>query len=293
MACGRLSRAKGKEVTDARCKVSMIGAVGSDKFGDELISSLKTSHVETEYIKVKEGAKSGVAVIIVDQQSGENRILMSPNANGLLKPPDLPLQTFLPDVIVLQLEIPLPTLLHGLEIAREKGIEVVLNPAPAQKLPKEAYLGVTHLIVNESEASIITSTTEKQVSWTRSGEHMDRLIELGVRHVTITLGAEGVIYMDTRKRLVRRFPAEKVKVVDTTGAGDTFVGAYVSTLAGHKNLPRDIEFMSHAVAWANRAAAKSVQREGAQSAIPWQNEVSYENLPDGEWKEKSFEEWKQ
>ena len=294
VACARLSRDKGSKVEEAQCSVDMIGAVGDDMFGRELIHGLASDGVGVEGIRVKGGEKSGVAVIIVEEESGENRILMSPNANYALRPLDFEsLPDPLPALIILQLEIPLETVLRILELARGKDVEVLLNPAPAQKLPAEAYAAVHHLIVNETEASIITDTTAQEQSWAIWGEHMERLIGLGVRHVLITLGAKGVIYIDSKLQQVLQVLGEKVAVVDSTGAGDTFVGAYAGMLATSGKEHRDFAHMMHLVAFANRAAAKTVQREGVQSAIPWRDEVSLENAPASAELGISFDEWKQ
>lgn len=270
VACARLCR-KQNSAESRDVHVRMIGAVGGDAFGRELISDLKANGIDTTGVATKEGEKSGVAVIIVDEQTGENRILMSPNANFSIRTSDFEsLPTPLPDLIVLQLEIPLDTTLRILEVAKEKGAEVLLNPAPAQNLPKEAWEAVTHLIVNESEASIITNSTQEKLSWLKWGDHTERIIALGVRHVTITLGAEGVVYMDTQLRKFWLYRAHEVKVLDTTAAGDTFVGAYAVAVIkqrGHKGN------VAAAVKWANAAAAKTVERKGAQAAIPWSDEV--------------------
>ena len=273
----------------------MIGAVGDDMFGRDLISGLFSNGIGVDGVRVKKGEKSGVAVIIVGEESGENRILMSPNANYALRPSDLEsLPDPLPDLIILQLEIPLTTVLHVLRLARERDVEVLLNPAPAVKLPREVYPAVHHLIVNETEASIITNTTDQEHSWARWGEHMERLVDLRVRHICITLGAEGVICLDTKYQRVLQVSGEKATVVDSTGAGDTFVGAYAVTLATIDKTSRTtFDSMIDTVAFANRAAAKTVEREGAQSAIPWRNEVSLENIVTPTGSGISFDEWKQ
>lgn len=294
VACARLSRKKDSEVQEAECTISMIGAVGGDMFGRDLINGLASNGINVDGVRVKDGEKSGVAVIIVEEESGENRILMSPNANYALTPLDFKsLPEPLPDLIILQLEIPLATVLHVLKLAQEKDVEVLLNPAPAVKLPREVYSAVDHLVVNETEACIITSTNEQNCSWSLWGKHMERLIGLGVRHVLITLGAQGVIYLDTGVQRVLQVPGEKVAVVDSTGAGDTFVGAYAGMLATSDKKIRDFALMMQLVAFANRAAAKTVQREGAQSAVPWRNEVSLENIQASAKQGISFNEWEQ
>ena len=295
VACARLSRTRGSEIQDAECTINMIGAVGDDMFGRDLMNGLASNGIGVDGVRVKSGEKSGVAVIIVEEESGENRILMSPNANYALSPSDFKsLPSPLPDLIILQLEIPVVTLLHILKLAREKDVEVLLNPAPAVTLPREAYSAIRHLVVNETEASTITGTTEQKHSWALWGEHMERLIDLGVRHVSITLGAEGVIYLDTEVKRVLRVLGEKVTVVDSTGAGDTFVGAYAGALAKIDKTSRgDFSPMMHLVAFANRAAAQTVQRGGVQNAIPWRNEVSLEDILASAGSGISFDEWKQ
>lgn len=292
VACARLSRSKGSDSSEARCAVSMIGAVGDDMFGRDLINGLKSDGINVDSISLQDQGRTGVAVIIVDEESGENRILMSPNANFALKPFDFEkLPDPLPDVVLLQLELRLETVLQVLRMAREQKVEVVLNPAPAIKLPLEAYEGVTHLIINESEASIITGADGQSLDWSRWGDHTERLVALGVRHITVTLGSQGAIYLDTEKQRLGLFPGEKVKVVDTTAAGDTFVGAYAVALGEVDKSDRDFDQMSRAVEWANKAAAKTVQKDGAQSAIPWRNEVDSSTLLGSEVF-VSFEEWK-
>ncbi len=295
VACARLSRTKGSAIQEAECTVNMIGAVGDDMFGRDLINGLASNGIGVDGVRVKSGEKSGVAVIIVEEESGENRILMSPNANYALRPSDFTsLPSPLPDLIILQLEIPLITVLHVLKLAREKDVEVLLNPAPAMKLPREAYAAVTYLVVNETEAGIITGTTEQKTSWALWGEHMERLVDLDVRHIVITLGAEGVVYLDAGMQRALRILGEKVTVVDSTGAGDTFVGAYAGTLAKIDRKSRgDFNHMMHLVAFANRAAAKTVQRGGVQNAIPWRDEVSLENILASAGTGISFHEWKQ
>ena len=293
VACARLSRKKSSKTQEAECTINMIGAVGDDMFGRELIDGLVSNGIGVVGVRVKSNEKSGVAVIIVEEESGENRILMSPNANYALGPSDFQsLPDPLPALIILQLEIPLTTVLHVLKLAREKNVEVLLNPAPAVMLPREAYLAVHHLILNETEASIITGTTAQTQSWASWGEHMERLIDLGVRHVLITLGAEGVIYLNTEIQRVLQVFGEEVTVVDSTGAGDTFVGAYAGMLAKSGKDHREFHHMMHLVAFANRAAAKTVQREGVQNAIPWQNEISSDNMLASAGPGISFDEWK-
>ena len=276
VACARLSHAKASP-NHGSVKVEMIGAVGDDLFGSSLVEDLQRNGISTDGIRVHQGQKSGVAVIIVDEKTGENRILMSPNANFSLRPEtftDLPAPK--PDLIVLQLEIPLDTVLQILDLAHRHGIETLLNPAPAKKLPENAYSKITHLIVNESEASILTGDDQNKYDWTTIGAGWEALTRLGSRHVVVTLGSQGLCYTNCNvkgDKFEHEFlSAKKVPVKDTTAAGDTFVGAYAAAIATTKD--RDFRHMMDIVAKANKAAAVTVQREGAQSSIPWADEVS-------------------
>ena len=284
VACARLSRKKDEEL--GQVEVLMDGAVGADTFGEELIDGLRANGVTTTGIDKIVGEKTGTAVIIVEEQTGDNRILMSPNANYSLAPSAyVQISGQLPNLIVLQLEI---TTLQILRTAKKMGIDVLLNPAPAQTLPEEAYSAVTHLIVNESEAAIITSLADSNPCWTTWGDHFERLIASGVHHIILTLGGAGVIYLNTYEQKIWRFLAEKVDVIDTTAAGDTFVGAYAIAVIANAKTGWNT---AAAVNWANTAAAKTVQRRGAQSAIPWLDEVpaysGHSNQP-----YETFDEWR-
>lgn len=167
----------------------------------------------------------------------------------------------------MQLEIPLPTVLAALNSAREAGVPVLLNPAPAQELPASAYEGLAHLVVNETEAAILGGVSESDLDTSAGLEAVGKtFLGRGVQNVIITLGGRGVFYMSASgpKGLI---PAEKAKVVDTTAAGDTFVGMYaLDVVSGSFNI-------EEAVKKANRASAKTVERLGAQDSIPWRDEL--------------------
>ena len=272
VACARLSRRKGE--FDGLVSVHMFGAVGDDSFGKDLKRGLEDNGISTSGVVEKQGEKSGVAVIIVEEDSGENRILMSPNANYSLKPEDfleLPKQFgHFADLIVLQLEIPLDSTLQILKTAYEHKVEVLLNPAPAQKLPKEAYKAVTHLIVNESEAAAITDNEEKNIDWANECPERQMLLDLKVPQVIITLGEHGVCLMTGER--VALIDGHKAQVKDTTAAGDTFVGAYAVAMTTNKK-DRSFAAVFAGVEWANKAAAKAVEKEGAQASIPWLDDV--------------------
>jgi len=148
-------------------------------------------------VQVKQGEKTGVAVIIVEEQTGENRILLSPNANYTLQPDHFKsLPDPLPRLLVMQLEIPLDTVLQVLRVAKEKNVEVLLNPAPAVELPKEAYRSITHLVVNETEAAILAGVSEDYLTdQSKIPEVTERLLKLGAKNVIVTLGSKGVYFV--------------------------------------------------------------------------------------------------
>ena len=175
---------------------------------------------------------------------------------------------------MLQLEIPLATVLQILRAASRARVPVLLNPAPAVPLPDDAYPCVRHLIVNESEAALLAGAPEDAVADPARLEAVARsCLDRGVSAVVVTLGRRGVYYATADKTGL--LPAEPATVVDTTAAGDTFVGAYAVRVAHTPDgAEADVEA---AVRWANHAAARAVEREGAQSAIPWQDEVLYGN----------------
>ncbi|KAL9016889.1 MAG: hypothetical protein Q9180_008779 [Flavoplaca navasiana] len=271
----------------------MTGAVGSDFFGTYLLDSLKSNSVDITSISQKPDTKTGTAVIIVEESSGENRILITAGANGSVSPESIqPSLKVLPDLIILQLEIPLSTVVAIMEMARDKGVDVLLNPAPAlREVPRALYSGLKHLIMNESEAAILSSSLSNEapisdekrkmgkgdgVRGTDPNDNMQdlctRFHTLGVTNVIVTLGAKGVYYSSSVDGECGHVPAEKVEtVVDTTAAGDTFVGAYAVAVVRGGNT--DGGKVEQAVRWANRAAAKTVETEGSMGSIPWGDEV--------------------
>jgi len=273
VACARLSRRR-DAFEQGDVLVRMVGAVGDDIFGHDLVGGLKQDGIDTNGVELKKGEKTGVSTIIVEEQTGENRILFSPNANYTLQPKNFTsLQEPLPDVIVLQLEIPLDTVLQVLKTAHEKGVQVVFNPAPAIPLPDEAYRCITHLIVNESEAAILSGNDSGQAPQPEAVHRIaDHFRFLGVKNIIVTLGSRGVFYSGN-SGMYEDLPAEKADVVDTTAAGDTFVGAYAVEVARHVGKGGEFD-VAKAVKLANSAAAKTVEKRGAQAAIPWMDEVS-------------------
>ncbi|MGV9555979.1 ribokinase [Streptomyces sp. NPDC003522] len=237
--------------------VSIIGAVGNDAFGARLRSALESSGVNTDHLRTVE-SPSGTAHIVVDDEGG-NAIVVVPGANGTvdhLVPGDEVLIASA-DTLLLQLEIPLAAVVAGARAARAHGVRTVLTPAPVQPLPPELLAATDLLVPNEHEAAALTGRTDPR-------EAALALLDT-VPQVVVTLGAAGSLYAARGAEPVT-VPAPRVSAVDTTGAGDTFVGALVVALGEDRPV-------REALAWAAAAAALSVQRPGASASMPYRCEI--------------------
>ncbi|KAL8856119.1 MAG: hypothetical protein Q9178_007244 [Gyalolechia marmorata] len=319
VACARLSRSKKPlsstatdnaiptsttsttdDDDDGEVEVYITGSIGSDFFGEYIISQLTASGVNVSGVRTVEGEKTGTAIVLVEEGSGENRILITRGANDrccVTSSSEMMLSwssslSFFhddeaedekkeetkrrPDMIILQLEIPLETVVEIIKSVKEKGggrgsggVDILLNPAPAPPdgLPSEVYEGLTHLIMNETEAAMLA---KEKVDNNRQ-DQCEIFHAKGVQNVIITLGSQGVYY--SFRNYAEgwgeggHIPAAGVeRVVDTTAAGDTFVGAYAVAIVNGASVV-------NAVKWANKASAKTVEREGSMESIPWRNEV--------------------
>lgn len=246
-------------------RVAMVGCVGQDAYGEQLRQALVDEGIDCQAVATAAGVSSGVALIVVDASS-QNAIVIVAGGNGHLSADcvqrvDALLQQA--QVIVCQLEVPAPTVAYTLARARELGKTVILNPAPATgPLPKQWFGAVDFLIPNESEAAALTGLPVTDLDSAKAAA--SHLLGLGVRQVIVTLGAQGALFADDQG--VEHFTAPTVKPVDTTAAGDTFVGGFAAALARG-------EGVRQAIAFGQRAAALSVTRVGAQPSIPHLNEV--------------------
>ena len=239
-------------------QVKMIGRVGADAFGKSLIQTLTNDGVDTSQVK-QLGVATGVALITVDE-AGQNTIVVVPGANGELPPPDLLAAESVfegASVVVMQLEIPLLTVMYAADLAHRHGARVVLNPAPAQPLGATLLKQVDALIPNQPEAALLTGCA-------LAGDAARRLIASGVRSVIVTLGEDGVLIAEGET--ATHLPAHRVNVVDTTAAGDAFVGAFAVALAEGRST-------REAAAWGNAAGALAVTRAGAQPSLPTRDEL--------------------
>jgi len=251
-------------------QVSMVGCVGDDDYGVQLREALLAEQINCQAVSVVENS-SGVALIVVDDNS-QNAIVIVAGANGSMTPAvidrfDAVLQAA--DVIICQLEIPDATVGHALKRGRELGKTVILNPAPASRpLPADWFASIDYLIPNESEAAALSGLPVDSLE--SAEKAASRLISMGAGKVIITLGALGSLFADGNR--YQHFPAPKVKAVDTTAAGDTFVGGFAAALATGKT---EIE----AIRFGQIAAALSVTREGAQPSIPSTSDVQAFKAP--------------
>ena len=251
VAVARLAAKKGQ--------CTFIAKVGDDLFGRETAARLAADKIDAKLI-VDRKAASGTALILVDQK-GQNCISVALGANGTLLPKDV--RKFAKDIqaaeaLLLQLETPLETVLWAAQTAHAKKVPVVLNPAPAAKLPKELYRCLDWITPNETEAELLTGVKVTDLASAQKAEAVLR--RRGVGNVVITLGSKGCYAAG------KIHPCVKVKAVDTVAAGDTFNGAFVVALAEGKTV-------DEAVAFAQKASAIAVTRPGAQSSVPHRREV--------------------
>ncbi|MFJ2989093.1 ribokinase [Collimonas sp. NPDC087041] len=259
VACARLS-------ADS-IKVAMIACLGDDAFGVELRAALRSDGIDDTHVSTIKGVASGVASILVDA-NGQNSIVLAAGANDALSPAHIDAAHALIEqarIVVLQLETPLPTIRHAIKLAHDLGKVVVLNPAPAQALPTDLLAQVQYLIPNEIEAAMLAGLPEASLD---SDAAIDaaivKLRASGSDKVLVTLGAKGVYAALSSGS--EHFAAQPTKAIDTTAAGDTFIGGFVAALAEGRS-------EADAIAFGQRAAALSVARIGAQTSIPYRHEL--------------------
>jgi ribokinase len=245
-------------------EVRMVGRVGGDAFGERLRQGLATEGIDVSGVQTDAAAASGIALILVEA-GGQNRIVVVPGANATLTPAAVDAASAGwggADVLLVQLETPLDAIEAALRAARRAGVRTLLNPAPAQSLPVRWWPLVDYLVPNESEAALLTGIEVRDEAGARAAAR--QLRGRGARCVLVTLAERGVLVVDAEGERV--WPAPLVRAVDTTAAGDTFIGALATALGEGCSL--DV-----AARFAVRAAALSVTRPGAQTSIPHRAEL--------------------
>lgn len=245
-------------------QVVLIGCVGDDSYGTTLRVQLEADGIDQRYLLIRPDAASGMALITVER-AGQNTIVVVPGANATLTEGDVEQAAIAIEataVLLLQLETPLPTVVTAARIARLAGATVVLNPAPAQPLPGDLLALVDVLVVNETESAALSGV--RPVDWASAERAARALSALGPATVVVTLGAQGALFLHQGQ--IQRQSAYPVQVVDTTAAGDAFVGALAVAFGEGRPLPE-------AVKWGAAAGALATTRQGAQPALPERNAI--------------------
>jgi ribokinase len=247
--------------------VSMLGRVGNDTFGDFLLDNLRQNNVDAAHIQ-RDDASTGTAIIVVDE-NGQNSIVLSAGANGQVTPSDISSASFSTfNLLLLQLEIPTLTVLHAAQRAREHNVRVILNPAPAKELPDELIALTDFIIPNETELSLLTGVDVKDIA---SAERAARvLLDRGAAHVIVTMGSKGALIVNRETSI--QVDTFAVDAVDTTAAGDAFIGGFATSLESSSLLD--------AVRYGCACGALACTKFGAQPSLPNAEQVG--NLLHGE-----------
>jgi ribokinase len=244
--------------------VAMIGMVGEDSFGDTLLSAIKKDGVDISGIGRCSGKSTGIATIVVDDDANNSIIVVS-GANFEMKKEDIDKNIKLYEdskIVVHQLETPLDIVEYSLKVSKALGKTTILNPAPAKSMSDEIIKNVDYLIPNETELEILSGmpvkTKEDILLACR------KMMEKGVKKLIVTLGSKGAIYVDSEGS--KEFGVYKVEAVDTTAAGDSFIGGFTAAFSKGKPVEEAMDF-------AAKVGAITVTREGAQTSLPTLDEV--------------------
>lgn len=243
----------------AGAQVTFIARIGNDNFGHQARAQFQAENINTDHVMTDPNLPSGVAFILVDE-AGENSIVVASGANAALSPIQLDTAEKIfqeTDICLLQLETPLDTVLHAAQLAAQHHKLVILNPAPASKLPEEIWPYLYCITPNETETEILTGIAPDTDQNAQKAAQI--LLNRGVKNVIITLGARGAFIVTPDQ--TEHVPAPKVTATDTTAAGDAFNGALASALASGQSL-------SAATQFACAAGALTATKSGAQPAIP-------------------------
>lgn len=245
--------------------VVMAGSVGNDLYGEEFIGILEKEGIDSKNVFKKEGTSTGVGFITLEE-TGDNRIIVVPGANLLFSFEDLQsIKEIIrnADIIILQLEMNIELTEYIIDIAKGFGVSVILNPAPAHKLSLDTFKDLDYITPNETELELLTNTPVTDYDSTYKAA--EKLLELGVKNVIVTLGENGAILVN--KDIKISLPARKVNVVDTIAAGDTFNGALAHAIVSGYSLVDSIKF-------ANVVASLTVTKRGAIPSLPSIDDVN-------------------
>lgn len=244
---------------------TMIACVGNDSYGKQSLSGLQADGIDTDFISAVDHVATGVAGIFVDDH-GNNSIVIAPGANAQLTPADIDEARDVickADLLICQCETPLATVTAAIQLAFEHGVKVVFNPAPAIPLPDDLLAKVSYLVVNETEATQLSGINVIDISSAQKAS--ENLLARGAACVLLTMGEHGVCIAE-KNNIHHHAPAINVEVIDTTAAGDTFVGAFATAIG------RGLSILD-ATNEAQFSAALAVTKLGAQSSIPYREEV--------------------
>ena len=246
-------------------KVNFISKIGKDTYGELALNTLKKNNINIENIIQDEKLQTGVAGILVDQNSGKNAINVIVGAPSSLKVSEIEKQINLiksSKIFLTQLEVPKDVTLHCLKTAKENGCITILNPAPASEITKEFFSKIDYFTPNETEAEFYTGikiTNEKEAK-----QAAEKLLNLGIKKAIITLGEKGLFYADGKEEIYLQ--ANPVKAIDTTGAGDAFNGGLAFGLSKEKPIKECLEL-------ANKVAGISTTKIGAGDAMPYYDDL--------------------
>ncbi|HGN0233457.1 TPA: ribokinase [Staphylococcus aureus] len=245
---------------------TFITKIGTDGVADFILEDFKVAHIDTSYIIKTAEAKTGQAFITVNAE-GQNTIYVYGGANMPMTPEDVinaKDAIINADFVVAQLEVPIPAIISAFEIAKAHGVTTVLNPAPAKALPNELLSLIDIIVPNETEAELLSGikvTNEQSMK-----DNANYFLSIGIKTVLITLGKQGTYF--ATKNQSQHIEAYKVNAIDTTAAGDTFIGAFVS------RLNKSQDNLADAIDFGNKASSLTVQKHGAQASIPLLEEVN-------------------
>lgn len=245
--------------------VTMVGRVGDDAYGRAQLAGLQAEGINTTFVAVDRNAHTGVALITVASESAQNSIVVSPGANWALSAADVEAATAAiagADIILLQLETPLEVIERAIAIAAAHNVPVLLNPAPARPLPPQVLKQITYFIPNENETAFYTGRSITDID--SATEAAETLQKMGLEVVILTLGNQGAL-LHTQE-MSRHVPAYPVEAVDTTAAGDAFVGGFAVATASGRPLPEAVRF-------GVMAGALAVTKAGAQPSLPGREAV--------------------